>query len=74
MTNGDLIRTLNNKGVASLILCVKCWVKSQDACINRHTCPKWREFVKWLGEEVEVITSKTKQNEQKNWSSSAGNT
>ena len=60
MTNADLIRSLDNAGIASLILCVKCWVRRKGSCENHNTCPKWREFVEWLGEETAVITSAKK--------------
>ncbi|MBR3723533.1 MAG: hypothetical protein IKN12_12365 [Selenomonadaceae bacterium] len=55
MTNADAIRTLDAAGIANLILCVKCWVGRQHACTSRYDCPKWREFVEWLSDDVEVV-------------------
>lgn len=55
MTNGEKIRTLDNEGIASLILCAKCWIRSKGSCENHNTCPKWREYVEWLGEEVGIV-------------------
>ena len=58
MTNADLIRSLDNAGIANLILCVKCWVGQNHSCTGRHACPKWREFVAWLSDDVEVVKHK----------------
>ena len=58
MTNGETIRNLSDKGMATLILCANCLQKK--SCIGCHNCFKWRNFVDWLGEDVEVIECQKK--------------